>query len=53
MKTINQFRPFYREIIKLFISELPKIKKFIISKSSKNNSKPSKNSKNTRRLKGG
>jgi len=29
---MNQFRPFYREIVQLFIKDLPNIRKFILSK---------------------
>jgi hypothetical protein len=55
-KTMSQFRPFYREIVKLFISDLKNIKSFILSKSnkkdSKNTKKDSKYNK-TRKIKGG
>lgn len=53
-KSMNQFRSFYRDIMKLIINDLPNIKKFIISKNKKNKSIVSKKStKFTRRLKGG
>jgi len=48
-RTLKQFRPFYREIVKLFISDLPNIRKFILSKSNKNTSKNTK----TRKITGG
>ena len=38
-KTMSQFRQFYREIVKLIINDLPNIRKFILSKSDKNNIK--------------
>ena len=52
-KTMKQFRPFYREIVKLFISDLPNIRKFILSKSNKHTSKHSSKYNKTRKLKGG
>ena len=47
-KTMKQFRPFYREIVKMFIADLPNIRKFILSKSGKKGG-----SNNTRKIKGG
>jgi len=51
-KHMNQFRPFYREIVKLFITDLPNIRKFILSKQKKNkginNTRKTKNIRNTR-----
>jgi hypothetical protein len=53
-KNMNQFRPFYREIVKLFIKDLPNIRKFILSKQKKNkginNTRKTKNIRNTRHL---
>jgi len=51
---LKQFRPFYREIVKLFIDDLQNIRKFILSKSDKTNHNTYKKSTPyTRRLKGG
>lgn len=47
-KNMNQFRPFYREIVKLFISDLPNIRKFILSKQGKIKSK-NNNTRNSRK----
>lgn len=58
-KSMKQFRPFYREIVKMFISDLPNIRKFILSKTGKQSIKENKNNKirkignNTRRIRGG
>ena len=58
-KSMKQFRPFYREIVKMFISDLPNIRKFILSKTGKQSIKDNKNNKirkignNTRRIRGG
>jgi len=49
-KTMKQFRPFYREMVKLFITDLPNIRKFILSKQ---NIKNNKKSAYTRKIKGG
>jgi hypothetical protein len=49
-KSMNQFRPFYREIVKMFISDLPNIRKFILSKSGKKSLKENKNNNKMRKL---
>ena len=55
-RTMNQFRPFYREIVKMFIKDLPNIRKFILSKSGVTDLKKSKKTRiarQTRKVKGG
>jgi hypothetical protein len=56
-KKMKQFRPFYREIVKLFITDLPNIRKFILSKHKNKKSiksiKYNKKSSYTRKIMGG
>jgi hypothetical protein len=50
-KNKNEFRPFYREIVDMFLKEFIQITKFIKNKASKHNKKSSKSK--TFKLKGG
>ena len=50
-KKKNEFRPFYREILDMFLKEFIQITKFIKNKASKHNKKSSKSK--TFKLKGG
>ena len=63
-RCMKQFRPFYREIVKLFIADLPNIRKFILSKKSEKGERKDKKEKKygnrstpytlkTRKIKGG